>query len=727
MADAFTPRFVDLVRNFTSSVGTGPFVLGPAMTGFTGFATAIQPGERFYYSVIGFDKPAEREIGRGTMNPDRTIAREPVSGTLTDFTSGLKTIALVAAAEWFETLQSGGGRSSSARVKTPYDFGAVGADTANLDGSVDDSVALQAFFDDAFDPANSVYAYDWSGHWAVSQPLTFARPLDNAGNANVEYHARRFVCGTLHVLPTARQPGGVPMETVLTISGPHSQWTGNLMIHDGGRGTTAYADRRFNNAVKMLQGAQGHVESVTVFGARRDVLVEDTTYESWSLRAGTPFAVGSTSKNSIGLQIGRVFGAGCGSSHAFAEYGFDTPIVSFDQGSDPLDNGVFSTTSLGYGNSGSQRTEVAIASTAEIRAGDLGKVRTEVTAATYASIAADNASSKFTWTAGDPVAAGLLVGQRFTLQDPNGVGANDGTTFEIVAFGGTSNREISVKPAPQTEGAKAYPSLQTNWSLHRVCTVTSGTKFLVHPWIPDGTNSRWYAIHGYLVNSFGVDSASTFVGYAGGSKVGGGVRSAGLYGIRVGELLVDHAEIGVLIGATPASAAIGTVISHRHIEGTIFPLVQVSLSAAWYLGDGSGLSGFENVAMLSSRAGTNSAEGSNANPSGGTFVHGGRIHNFAVTAEAASSRTASLGDANSYMRFTAASDTVFTIPTSVSVDFPIGTVIEIEQGGGGALSVAGAPGVTINSRGADMTLAGQYAVAALKKVGSDTWTLTGDL
>jgi hypothetical protein len=98
-----------------------------------------------------------------------------------------------------------------------------------------------------------------------------------------------------------------------------------------------------------------------------------------------------------------------------------------------------------------------------------------------------------------------------------------------------------------------------------------------------------------------------------------------------------------------------------------------------------------------------------------------------VTAEAASSRTASLGDANSYVRFTAASDTVFTIPTSVSADFPIGTVIEIEQGGSGALSVAAAPGVTINSRGADMALAGQYAVAALKKVGSDTWTLTGDL
>ena len=86
-----------------------------------------------------------------------------------------------------------------------------------------------------------------------------------------------------------------------------------------------------------------------------------------------------------------------------------------------------------------------------------------------------------------------------------------------------------------------------------------------------------------------------------------------------------------------------------------------------------------------------------------------------------------MADASAYVRFTGAAATTYTIPPSVAVDFPLGTVIEIEQSGSGALSVAGAPGVTINSRGADLTLAGQYSVAALKKVGTDTWTLTGDL
>jgi hypothetical protein len=61
------------------------------------------------------------------------------------------------------------------------------------------------------------------------------------------------------------------------------------------------------------------------------------------------------------------------------------------------------------------------------------------------------------------------------------------------------------------------------------------------------------------------------------------------------------------------------------------------------------------------------------------------------------------------------------------VAFPIGTVIEVEQGGAGAVTIAPGAGVTVNSRGGDLTLAGQYAVAALKKVAADSWTLTGDL
>ena len=106
MADSFQPRFVDLVRNYTSTMGTANFVLGDAVAGYRGFGTDILAGDSFYYSAVGIDKPAEFEVGRGTMQADGTIARDAIGGVLTDFTGGAKTIALIAAAEWFQAMDS---------------------------------------------------------------------------------------------------------------------------------------------------------------------------------------------------------------------------------------------------------------------------------------------------------------------------------------------------------------------------------------------------------------------------------------------------------------------------------------------------------------------------------------------------------------------------------------------------------------------------------------------
>jgi hypothetical protein len=101
----FTPKFVDLVRNATTVTGTGPVTLGAAQSGYTGLAAAVAVGEQFYYCIQGIDKPAEREVGRGTMQANGTVARQPISGAATNFTSGAKTIALVTAAEWFSRLE----------------------------------------------------------------------------------------------------------------------------------------------------------------------------------------------------------------------------------------------------------------------------------------------------------------------------------------------------------------------------------------------------------------------------------------------------------------------------------------------------------------------------------------------------------------------------------------------------------------------------------------------
>lgn len=110
----FTPKFADLVRNVAVVQGIGPVALGSAVHGYTSLADAVGEGEQFYYCIQGIEKPEEREVGRGTMQPDGLVAREPAGGVATEFSSGAKTIALVAPAEWFAKLEALSGELDAA-------------------------------------------------------------------------------------------------------------------------------------------------------------------------------------------------------------------------------------------------------------------------------------------------------------------------------------------------------------------------------------------------------------------------------------------------------------------------------------------------------------------------------------------------------------------------------------------------------------------------------------
>jgi hypothetical protein len=132
------------------------------------------------------------------------------------------------------------------------------------------------------------------------------------------------------------------------------------------------------------------------------------------------------------------------------------------------------------------------------------------------------------------------------------------------------------------------------------------------------------------------------------------------------------------------------------------------------------------AAILGATAAGNVADLTPAQAKSVLAITGGDI-SLGVTSQAGTAYTAVLADANSYIRFTNGGAITFTIPPNSTVAFPVGTEIQIEQAGAGSLTVAAGVGVTINVRGGDYTLAGQYAVAGLKKVAADTWTLTGDL
>jgi hypothetical protein len=112
----FTPTFVDFVRNYTSTTGTGNFVLEAAVNGYQSFAGAEKSGDRVYNTAAGNDRPAEFEVGRRTRQEDGTIKREPFGGAATDFSKGYKAVALVAAAEWYQAIHAG---TAAAPVAVP--------------------------------------------------------------------------------------------------------------------------------------------------------------------------------------------------------------------------------------------------------------------------------------------------------------------------------------------------------------------------------------------------------------------------------------------------------------------------------------------------------------------------------------------------------------------------------------------------------------------------------
>lgn len=100
---------------------------------------------------------------------------------------------------------------------------------------------------------------------------------------------------------------------------------------------------------------------------------------------------------------------------------------------------------------------------------------------------------------------------------------------------------------------------------------------------------------------------------------------------------------------------------------------------------------------------------------------------IAPTVEAGTSFTPSLGDEGAYFQFTSGSAVTFTVPANASEAFAIGTVMTIEQNGAGTVTITPDGGVTLRSRGGLLDTAGQYAVAQIKKVATNTWTVIGDV
>jgi hypothetical protein len=89
-----------------------------------------------------------------------------------------------------------------------------------------------------------------------------------------------------------------------------------------------------------------------------------------------------------------------------------------------------------------------------------------------------------------------------------------------------------------------------------------------------------------------------------------------------------------------------------------------------------------------------------------------------------SAYTLALTDAGNVIWFQALC--TVTIPPNSTVNFPVGTQIDVIQGAGKVTFAAGS-GVGLNSLNGNKSIAGQYAGGTLLQVGTNSWVLMGSL
>jgi hypothetical protein len=94
---------------------------------------------------------------------------------------------------------------------------------------------------------------------------------------------------------------------------------------------------------------------------------------------------------------------------------------------------------------------------------------------------------------------------------------------------------------------------------------------------------------------------------------------------------------------------------------------------------------------------------------------------------ASTSYTLALADAGKMEAFTSSSAVTITIPLNSSVTFPVKTRIDILQAGSGQITISPTSGVTLNSKSNRRKIFGQFSAATLIKVGTNEWTLIGDI
>jgi hypothetical protein len=97
-----------------------------------------------------------------------------------------------------------------------------------------------------------------------------------------------------------------------------------------------------------------------------------------------------------------------------------------------------------------------------------------------------------------------------------------------------------------------------------------------------------------------------------------------------------------------------------------------------------------------------------------------------LNAQTGTTYTLVLADAGKFVTLNNAAAIALTVPLESSVNYAIGTSIDLVQLGVGQVTVAGAGGVTVNAT-PGLKLRTRYSAGTLIKTASNTWVLVGDI
>jgi hypothetical protein len=97
-----------------------------------------------------------------------------------------------------------------------------------------------------------------------------------------------------------------------------------------------------------------------------------------------------------------------------------------------------------------------------------------------------------------------------------------------------------------------------------------------------------------------------------------------------------------------------------------------------------------------------------------------------IVQKTASYSLSQLTHRDSMIEVSSTSGTTITIPAEASVNYPVGTTIDILQTNTGQVTIAGAAGVTVNAT-PGLKLRTRWSSATLMKRAADTWVVYGDL